>query len=32
MRSLPGLVILFGFTWAALHHTLGGVRHFFFRD
>jgi succinate dehydrogenase / fumarate reductase cytochrome b subunit len=27
MRSLPGLVILFGFTWAALHHTLGGVRH-----
>jgi len=27
MGSLPGLIILFGFTWAALHHTLGGVRH-----
>ena len=27
MRSLPGLVILFGFTWAILHHALGGVRH-----
>lgn len=23
-----GLLVLFGFTWALLHHALGGVRHF----
>ncbi len=23
-----GLVILFGYTWALLHHMLGGLRHF----
>ncbi|MCL4170308.1 UNVERIFIED_CONTAM: hypothetical protein GTU68_008866 [Idotea baltica] len=23
-----GLIILFGFTWALLHHMLGGLRHF----
>lgn len=26
--SWPGLVILFGFTWALMHHLLGGLRHF----
>ncbi len=26
--SWIGLVILFGFTWALIHHALGGVRHF----
>lgn len=24
----PGLVILFGYTWALLHHMFGGIRHF----
>jgi succinate dehydrogenase / fumarate reductase cytochrome b subunit len=23
-----GLLILFGFTWALIHHLLGGIRHF----
>ena len=23
-----GLIILFGYTWALMHHMLGGVRHF----
>jgi succinate dehydrogenase / fumarate reductase cytochrome b subunit len=22
-----GLIVLFGFTWALIHHTLGGLRH-----
>lgn len=26
--SIPGLVVLFGFTWALLHHMMGGIRHF----
>lgn len=26
--SLPGKVVLIGFTWALLHHMLGGLRHF----
>jgi succinate dehydrogenase / fumarate reductase cytochrome b subunit len=26
--SWIGLVILFGFTWALVHHMLGGLRHF----
>ena len=26
--SVPGLVVLFGFTWALVHHLLGGLRHF----
>lgn len=26
--SLPGQVVLFGYTWALLHHMLGGIRHF----
>ncbi len=25
--SLPGRVVLFGFTWALMHHMLGGIRH-----
>lgn len=28
MGSLPGRVVLFGYTWALIHHMLGGVRHF----
>lgn len=26
--SWLGMLVLFGFTWALLHHALGGVRHF----
>lgn len=26
--SLVGQVVLFGYTWALVHHALGGVRHF----
>ena len=26
--SIPGLVILFGFSWSLIHHGLGGIRHF----
>ncbi len=26
--SWIGLIILFGFTWALIHHMLGGLRHF----
>jgi len=25
--SWPGKLVLFGFTWALIHHTLGGIRH-----
>jgi succinate dehydrogenase / fumarate reductase cytochrome b subunit len=25
--SIVGQLILFGFTWALLHHALGGIRH-----
>ncbi|MDR3462490.1 MAG: succinate dehydrogenase, cytochrome b556 subunit [Beijerinckiaceae bacterium] len=25
--SVPGLIVLFGFTWALFHHLLGGLRH-----
>lgn len=28
MGSLVGKVILFGYTWALVHHMLGGLRHF----
>lgn len=28
LGSPLGLLVLFGFTWALLHHALGGVRHF----
>lgn len=27
-RTLPGQVVLFGYTWALLHHMFGGLRHF----
>jgi succinate dehydrogenase / fumarate reductase, cytochrome b subunit len=27
MGSLVGQIVLFGYTWALLHHMLGGVRH-----
>lgn len=26
--SFLGLLILFGYTWALIHHALGGIRHF----
>lgn len=26
--SWIGLIVLFGFTWALVHHMLGGLRHF----
>jgi succinate dehydrogenase / fumarate reductase cytochrome b subunit len=25
--SIPGKLVMFGYTWALLHHMLGGVRH-----
>ena len=25
--SIPGRIVLFGFTWALIHHMLGGMRH-----
>jgi succinate dehydrogenase / fumarate reductase cytochrome b subunit len=28
MSSLLGRLILFGYTWALMHHMLGGIRHF----
>ena len=28
MTSIPGRLILLGYTWALLHHMLGGIRHF----
>jgi succinate dehydrogenase / fumarate reductase cytochrome b subunit len=28
LTSWPGLVILFGYSWALIHHLLGGLRHF----
>jgi succinate dehydrogenase / fumarate reductase, cytochrome b subunit len=27
LGSIIGLLILFGYTWALIHHMLGGVRH-----
>ena len=27
MGTLIGRVVLFGYTWALLHHMLGGIRH-----
>lgn len=26
--SIPGQIVLFGFTWALIHHMLSGLRHF----
>lgn len=28
LGSLPGRVVLLGFTWALVHHAIGGLRHF----
>lgn len=28
LGSWIGMILLFGFTWALLHHMLGGIRHF----
>ncbi|MFM7083605.1 MAG: succinate dehydrogenase, cytochrome b556 subunit [Hyphomicrobium sp.] len=28
LKSWPGLLVLFGYTWALMHHALGGLRHF----
>lgn len=28
LGTWPGLIVLFGYTWALLHHLVGGVRHF----
>jgi len=28
IQSFVGRIVLFGFTWALLHHMLGGIRHF----
>ncbi len=27
MGSLIGQIVLFGYTWALIHHMLGGIRH-----
>ncbi len=26
--SILGLIVLFGYSWALIHHMLGGIRHF----
>lgn len=26
--SIPGKIVLFGYTWALMHHMFGGIRHF----
>lgn len=28
LASWPGKIVLFGFTWALMHHLFGGLRHF----
>ncbi len=28
LGSWFGLIVLFGYTWAMIHHLLGGIRHF----
>jgi succinate dehydrogenase / fumarate reductase, cytochrome b subunit len=28
LSSIVGRLILFGYTWALMHHMLGGIRHF----
>lgn len=28
LGTWPGLLVLFGYTWALLHHAAGGIRHF----
>lgn len=27
-ETWPGQIILFGYTWALMHHMIGGIRHF----
>lgn len=27
MNTIAGRIVLFGYTWALLHHMLGGIRH-----
>lgn len=28
LGSIPGRIVLIGYTWALMHHLLGGLRHF----
>lgn len=28
LATIPGQIVLFGMTWALLHHLAGGIRHF----
>lgn len=28
LASWPGQIVMFGYTWALLHHMAGGIRHF----
>jgi succinate dehydrogenase / fumarate reductase, cytochrome b subunit len=28
LNTWPGWILLFGYTWALIHHALGGIRHF----
>lgn len=28
LATWPGKIVLFGYTWALIHHALGGIRHF----
>ena len=28
LASLPGKLVLLGYTWALMHHMMGGLRHF----
>jgi succinate dehydrogenase / fumarate reductase cytochrome b subunit len=28
LATWPGQLVLFGYTWALLHHAVGGIRHF----
>lgn len=27
MMTIPGLIVMIGYTWALIHHALGGIRH-----
>ena len=27
MKTIPGMIVMFGYTWALIHHALGGIRH-----
>lgn len=28
LDTWPGRIVVFGYTWALIHHALGGIRHF----